>query len=123
MLLRFMDGLINTNVYGGMKEGFKDMPDDLIEKEYKVKIQKIKDNEKILDSAIEKMTKDYVEEEKLLQAAAKIKEGRRNKKGVLENKDQSDIQNSEAQKTLDDQQENKTDISNPLTEEEKREEE
>jgi len=54
-------GLINTNVYGGMKEGFKDMPDDLIEKEYKVKIQKIKDNEKILDSAIEKMTKDYVE--------------------------------------------------------------
>ena len=64
-----------------------------------------------------------VEEEKLLQAAAKIKEGRRNKKGVLENKDQSDIQNSEAQKTLDDQQENKTDISNPLTEEEKREEE
>ncbi|HRI32305.1 MAG TPA: hypothetical protein PLD02_01045, partial [Saprospiraceae bacterium] len=64
-----------------------------------------------------------VEEEKLLQAAAKIKEGRRNKKIVLENKDQSDIQNSKAQNTLDDQLENKTDISNPLTEEEKREEE
>ena len=41
-------GLINTNVYGGMQEGFKDMPDDLLEKEYKVKIQKVKDNEKIL---------------------------------------------------------------------------
>lgn len=64
-----------------------------------------------------------VEEEKLLQAAAKIKEGRRNKKIVIENKDQSDIQNSKAQNTLDDQLENKTDISNPLTEEEKREEE
>ena len=65
----------------------------------------------------------HVEEEKLLQAAAKIKEGRRNKKIVIENKDQSDIQNSKAQNTLDDQLENKTDISNPLTEEEKREEE
>lgn len=54
-------GLINTNVYGGAKEGFKDMPDDLVEKEYKVKIQKLKDNEKILDSNIEKLTKDYVE--------------------------------------------------------------
>jgi len=54
-------GLINTNVYGGAKEGFKDMPDDLVEKEYKTKIQKLKDNEKILDSNIEKLTKDYVE--------------------------------------------------------------
>ena len=54
-------GLINTNVYGGFREGLKDMPDELVEKEYKEKIQKIKDNEKILDSAIEKMTKDYVE--------------------------------------------------------------
>lgn len=54
-------GLINTNVYGGMKEGFKDMPDDLIEKEYKVKIQKIKDNEKILESNIDKLAKEYNE--------------------------------------------------------------
>ena len=54
-------GLINTNVYGGMKEGFKDMPDDLVEKEYKVKIQKLKDNEKKLEFNIDKLTKDYVE--------------------------------------------------------------
>jgi hypothetical protein len=37
------------------------MPDDLVEKQYKVKIQKLKDNEKILDSNVEKLTKDYVE--------------------------------------------------------------
>jgi hypothetical protein len=54
-------GIINTNVYGGMKEGFKDMPDDLIEKEYKVKIQKIKDDEKKLEFNVDKMTKEYVE--------------------------------------------------------------
>lgn len=54
-------GIINTNVYGGEKEGFKDMPDDLIAKEYKVKIQKIKDNEKTLEFNIDKITKDYVE--------------------------------------------------------------
>jgi len=54
-------GLINTNVYGGMKEGFKDMPDELVEKEYKVKIQKIKDNEKILESNIDKLAKEYNE--------------------------------------------------------------
>ena len=45
------------------------------------------------------------------------------KKIILENKDQSDIQNSKAQNTLDDHQANQTDISNPLTGEEKREEE
>jgi hypothetical protein len=54
-------GLINTNVYGGMKEGFKDMPDDLLEKEYKVKIQKIKDNEKILEFNANKLAKEYNE--------------------------------------------------------------
>jgi hypothetical protein len=54
-------GLINTNVYGGEKEGFKDMPDDLIEKEYRVKIQKIKDDEKKLEFNVDKMTKEYVE--------------------------------------------------------------
>jgi hypothetical protein len=54
-------GIINTNVYGGEKEGFKDMPDDLVEKEYRVKIQKIKDNEKILEFNVDKMTKEYVE--------------------------------------------------------------
>jgi hypothetical protein len=54
-------GLINTNVYGGIKEGFKDMPDDFLEKEYKEKIQKVKDNEKILEFNINKLTKDYVD--------------------------------------------------------------
>lgn len=54
-------GTINTNVYGGEKEGFKDMPDDLVEKEYRVKIQKIKDNEKTLEFNVEKLTKEYVE--------------------------------------------------------------
>jgi hypothetical protein len=54
-------GTINTNVYGGEKEGFKDMPDDLVEKEYRVKIQKIKDNEKALEFNVERLTKEYVE--------------------------------------------------------------
>lgn len=54
-------GTINTNVYGGEKEGFKDMPDDLVEKEYRVKIQKIKDDDKKLEFNVEKLTKEYVE--------------------------------------------------------------
>lgn len=54
-------GLINTNVYGGSKEGFKDMPDDLVEKEYKVKIQKLKDNEKMLEFNTDKLAKEYNE--------------------------------------------------------------
>lgn len=54
-------GTVNTNVYGGEKEGFKDMPDDLVEKEYRVKIQKIKDNEKTLEFNVDKLTKEYVE--------------------------------------------------------------
>lgn len=54
-------GLINTNVYGGFKEGLKDMPDDIIEQQYKVKIQKIKDNEAKLESNIEKLAKEYTD--------------------------------------------------------------
>jgi hypothetical protein len=67
-------GAVNTSVYGGFKEGLKDMPDDIIDKETKKSLQKVKNYIKVEELKIKQFSEVAIDKNISIKKIRKNKE-------------------------------------------------